>query len=947
MKPAPVAVNTAANKPQINTPKSSWFRRVLVATLVLLLLLIAAVLTLPYALPWLLQQQGIDFDWHNPQWHSDGFSASQLQLTVPGNVDQAKHLQLSHVRLTWAWHKFPIQHLHIEHLQAQWPLNSSAADSDDSSLTLPNALLRWLPQSIDLQHLDADLAGAGHLQGALKLQANAQGKLWQPSFIDSQLTLSDLQGAWLDSIPAEFQPKQFSAHISTHPDHQDRSDGRQLLSFDLHSLGPARLQLNGLLTLEQTPLWQGRLSHAQLFMQLDAITHPDLHAQALQTQIYFNAQADAEHFTLEINEHSSLEAQQVQLPDRALAQRITAHLAGLKLQGSSNAPQHMTLESPLNLQIEQLSAAPLQTQNWDLTGTINGELPNLQIKANLTNQQGIELNSQITVREDAIQGRLTLEDIAFNDSNPLQLALQDWPSTATIKEGSIGSQIDFTLPQSGPIQLALRSHSSDLQASLNHSQLHTLNLQLSAELELQPSNNWQATLNNGQLRGTLNQLSDPSVRVQQIQAQADFTGQISANQLTVNFAKNTAFSASTLKLTELGQASQASLKLPDLHISSPLQSPLQVTASSTVSAHLEQLSSPQLHPQNWDFNGTLKGQLPQLTLNGELNSQHGLSLASTMTLSENAMQGSATLKDVFFKAGNPLQKTLKDWPELVSFNSGRLQTRINFTQPSSGPLKLNLNGSASGLSGIVNRSELKNLDLAFNGSLAGQTLKLSLPRLSIEQLNPGIVIESIALHDAHYQAQLKQPLQGMADWQQIQAHLLNGSVMLNAQQFDLSRQQTLPLQVRGLELQELLKVYPAEGLAGNATIDGVLPIHFVNGEFYIEAGQLQARQPGVLQFQSDKINALGKSNPAMRLVADALEDFHFNVLSSALSYDQSGKLLLNIRLEGQNPDIEKGRPIHLNINLEEDIPALLASIQLSGQVSDIIQKRVRERLEKR
>ena len=181
----------------------------------------------------------------------------------------------------------------------------------------------------------------------------------------------------------------------------------------------------------------------------------------------------------------------------------------------------------------------------------------------------------------------------------------------------------------------------------------------------------------------------------------------------------------------------------------------------------------------------------------------------------------------------------------------------------------------------------------------------------------------------------------------MQANLLNGRAWLDAQKLDLKRAQKLLLHVEGLELQELFKVYPAEGLAGTGIIDGQLPIHIDGDDIYIDAGKLQARKPGVLQFHSDKINALGEKNQAMRIVADALEDFHFNLLHSALSYDQSGKLLLNIRLEGQNPDIEKGRPIHLNINLEENIPALLASIQLSGKVSEIIQKRVRERLEKR
>jgi hypothetical protein len=368
---------------------------------------------------------------------------------------------------------------------------------------------------------------------------------------------------------------------------------------------------------------------------------------------------------------------------------------------------------------------------------------------------------------------------------------------------------------------------------------------------------------------------------------------------------------------------------------------------SPLIAHIEKLNLEQLHIQNWDFNGRLSGQLPQLELTGKLTGQQGLNLDSNIRLQDNSIQGSASLKEIFFKAGNPLQKTFKDWPELVTFNSGRLRSQIDFNQPNKGPLKLTINGSASGLSGIINRSELKNLGLQFNGQLSGQTLTLGIANLTIKQLDSGIPVGPIQLKDAHYRANLNNLLQGVADWQSVQAELLNGKVWLDAQHFDLKRPQTLPLQVQGLELQEFLKVYPAEGLAGTGTIDGLLPIHIENGEFYIDAGQLQARQPGVLKFQSDKIHALGQSNPAMRLVTDALEDFHFNLLSSTLSYDQSGKLLLNVRLEGQNPDIEKGRPIHLNVNLEEDIPALLASIQLSGQVSEIIQKRVRERLDKR
>lgn len=712
MKPAPVAVNTTANKPQIKTSKPSWFGRLLRVCLLLLLLLVAAGLALPHALPWLLQKQGIDFHWHNPQWQLNGFSATSLQLSLPSEDGTPYQLALDNLRLDWAWQTFPIQRLQASRLSMYWPIAGATSTDDSAKQALPEALLKWLPQHIELHAIDADLPGLGHLQGTLNVQASAQGKLWQPTLIQTQLTLKNLQGPWLDSIPTEFHPTQLSAQISTHPDHQDTDDGQQLLTLDLHSEGPLRLQLNGLLDLQQTPDWQGTLNNAQLYLELDELINPAVRAKKLRAQAYFAGQADSTRFTLKFNQGSNLQAQKVQLPGIGSAEKITLQLDSFSLQGESTTPDN------------------------------------------------IEVNSAIT-------------------------------------------------------------------------------------------------------------------------------------------------------------------------------------------AHIDTLDIPQLHKQDWDVKGKLSGQLPQLEFSGNLTGEQGLSLDSHIRLLANSVQGSATLKEIFFKAGNPLQKTFKDWPELVLLSSGRLRSQLDFQLPTTGPLKLNMQGSASGLSGIVNRSELKNLGLQFTGVLSGQALTLGIDNLTVEQLDPGIPVGPIQLKNAHYQASLDNLLQGVADWQSVQANLLNGKVWLDAQEFDLKRPQTLALHVQGLELQELLKVYPAEGLAGTGTIDGTLPIHIDNGEFYIEAGQLQARQPGVLQFQSDKIQALGRSNPAMRLVADALEDFHFNLLSSALSYDQSGKLLLNVRLEGRNPDVEKGRPINLNVNLEEDIPALLASIQLSGQVSEIIQKRIRERLEKR
>lgn len=926
-----------------------WLKRLLSTCLLLLLLLISAAIALPYALPWLLQQQGIDFEWHNPQWQRSGFSASKLQLNIPSTDTQLKQLKLDNVRLNWAWQAFPIQRLQAERLQANWPLIDNEAHADKSKLTLPEALLKWLPQHIEVQEIDANIAGLGRIQGSLNLQASAHGLLWQPTFIQTQLTLENMQGTWLDSIPEEFQPTQLSVHITTHPDHQDNATGQQLLTVDIHSQGPMRLQLNGLLDLQQEPNWQGAISKAQLFVQLDALAHPAFSAEQLQARLYFSGQADPERFAFTLNEHSSLEAHNLQLPDIGQAQQVTAHLVGLSIEGQSNAPEQIKVYSPFNLHIEQLSAEQLHTQNWDFSGTLDGQLPGLELTGDIIGQHGLNLSSQISLLDNSVQGRASLTDISFAQSNPLQKTFKDWPEAVSLNGGQLRGHIDFTAPEAGPIQLSLNSHASAINGTINNSTLKNLSFEFSSKLDLQQTSDWQATLDNAQLLVKLDALTDPTLRAEQLQAQTSFKGQANSQSFTLSFDKNSSIQAHKLNLPDIGQAQKATVQLHNLSLQGRSTAPHKIDLRSPVTAHFEKLSAEQLHTQDWDFTGTLSGELAKLELKGDLSNQQGLTLNSHIRLLDNSVQGNATLKDIFFKAGNPLQATFKDWPELVSFNSGKLESSIDFTQPFSGPLKINLKGNASGLNGIINRSELKNLSLDFNGKLAGKTLSLTLPNLSIEQLDPGVSVEAIQLSNAHYSASLADPLKGVVDWNNVQANLLKGRVWLKAQQLDLGKaqKQQLLLQVEGLELQELFRVYPTEGLSGKGTIDGQLPLYIDHGTVYIESGQLHARESGVLQFQSDKIQALGKTNPAMSLVADALDDFHFNLLSSDLNYDQSGKLLLNVRLEGQNPDVEKGRPIHLNVNLEEDIPALLASIQLSGQVSEIIQKRVRERLENR
>lgn len=344
----------------------------------------------------------------------------------------------------------------------------------------------------------------------------------------------------------------------------------------------------------------------------------------------------------------------------------------------------------------------------------------------------------------------------------------------------------------------------------------------------------------------------------------------------------------------------------------------------------------------------MQATLDEQSATGSLAADSGLQLG--LQLQRDAASGmrlDARLDELFLRAGNPLPATLRHWPPLLSLDQGRLHGQAHLALPVGQPLHLNAELSGKGLAGIYDRSSLSGVDGTLRLALDGDRLNLQLAELQAAEIDPGIVLGPLKLQGA-YQARLNKPGVGQVHLQQAQLGVLDGQLSLDATRWDLAQpEQVLPLQLRGLNLETLFRVYPTEGLAGSGLIDGTLPVHLGTG-LSIEGGQIQARPPGGrLRFDSPRIRAMGQTNPGMKLVTDALQDFHYDLLSSSLDYDSSGTLRLGIRLHGQNPAIEQGRPIHFNINLEEDIPALLASLQLTGKVNDIIQRRIQQRMRQR
>ncbi|MDX3773741.1 YdbH domain-containing protein [Chromatiaceae bacterium AAb-1] len=374
----------------------------------------------------------------------------------------------------------------------------------------------------------------------------------------------------------------------------------------------------------------------------------------------------------------------------------------------------------------------------------------------------------------------------------------------------------------------------------------------------------------------------------------------------------------------------------------------QLRFNSELQLTAEQLTYPQLKRLNWQWQAKAGGNLQQATLSGTLSNGAGAQLEHQLNWQDSNGALNWQLADIFLLAGNPLAATTTAWPELLEISRGRFSANGNVAFNNNGLISSTNYLNASELSGIYDRSLFKGLSGQLQADYKPHQLHLSTDNLILDEINHGIVAGPLKLA-ASYQTSPDNLTAGKLDLQQLSLLLMGGSITTEPQQLDLSKDnQLLHIKVNQLELAKLLQQHPSSELSGTGRISGSIPIGITSEGISVEQGYVAAETPGgQLQYRSPGSAGMAASNPGMKVILDALDDFHYSILSSNVSYDTSGKLMLALRLEGLNPALEQGRAINFNINLEEDLPAMITSLQLSSQISDKIKQRVQQRLQQR
>lgn len=874
---------------------SLLWRRIIIGLLIVLIVVILVPALALWQLPRFMERYGI-FD---TQWRLTSFSSRQLVLEHASfRVQQpgfAALVELRNLSVSWQWNGLAIPQILQVNVAAgrlQWlpvagePVAEIAEET--TPFTLPDSwqLPDWMPQQINVEHWRWQLpcTRAGGCELASGLQMQRQGQT-----LDALLSVHNTPEPLSLSLQWDSANELPAAQLSLNGG--DFINAEFITSLvDAPSSSSSRWDGNlGLTAMAPDAAWLeflGEWVSVEQWPSLDAFTDP--------VTVSLVWQADSQPLLAASN-----------TPDTALNYQYFLNELRQRLHGK------------VELSALLLSAIPVPAVG-DLSG---------QIRLSLAAQDGALQQHSLAV-ETRVDALVLPEALAALDTG--------WQSL-TLKAHSESSETPTTL-DALPLQL---------DAALSGKVNTRLVLVATFADDLQTFN-----IQDGRLTLDAEQWQ-PVADVQLSGLALDSHFSASWQQPQLGFALLSPLRlAGSVKMDALGvQGAKLELSQLELQGNPELWQQIQLALTGELAVAAIEQEMLQAHP--WRWQGSVKANAPGdvaplAHVDGSLVFDDRLTVTHKAVLQESGWQADVEMPDVFLLAGNPFALLTPLWPELLTLAAGRMGGKGKFSGNwQMEKLRGSLAWRLADVGGVYDTTAFRRATGTLSLTL-GEKLTLATENLAVGEVVQGFTFAPITA-SVGYSAPLKEPMKGQITLSKAEAGLLDGLVTVMPATLDFSKDsQPLEIELTNVDLGRLLAEHPSSDLTGTGKISGSVPIELTKTGIIVREGRLAAQQPGGrLQYRSARVNDIAKTSEGMKVITDALDDFHYTVLDSGVSYDENGKLMLAVRLQGSNPALEGGRAINFNITLEEDLPAMIASLQLGNQLGDDIKKRVQQRMQRR
>jgi len=153
-----------------------------------------------------------------------------------------------------------------------------------------------------------------------------------------------------------------------------------------------------------------------------------------------------------------------------------------------------------------------------------------------------------------------------------------------------------------------------------------------------------------------------------------------------------------------------------------------------------------------------------------------------------------------------------------------------------------------------------------------------------------------------------------------------------------ARENRLRVVLSRLDLATIVALANYPNLQVEGSVSGYLPLLVTADGVVLEAGLVSALDPGGrIRYTSTTGTS---SNASVELLNEALSNYRFETLNAELEYGADGDLDMGVQLRGSNPDMRGGQPINLNVNIADNIPTLLRSLQAGRLITEQLEQRL-------
>lgn len=251
----------------------------------------------------------------------------------------------------------------------------------------------------------------------------------------------------------------------------------------------------------------------------------------------------------------------------------------------------------------------------------------------------------------------------------------------------------------------------------------------------------------------------------------------------------------------------------------------------------------------------------------------------------------------------------------------------------------NIRIEATELAGVIDETIFTGLTTSAQFQLQNDLSLVSsaTTRLRIQTIDPGLPLSNIQTRFRLNSAT------GLLELLSLDFEMFGGAVQSDAFSINLNQTEAMQdvgdsfqLRLDGVDISEVLGLSAYNGVSATGLVNGTLPIRLKGLKPIIEGGHLNARVPGGSIRYNSGDTATG--NQSLDLVYQALEHYRYDTLAANVDYNEAGELTLEMQLQGESPQLNNGQRINLNLNISDNIPALLQSLQAAQGITDRLEE---------